>query len=461
MTDDDNFDDAQAEAARAQAEARRKRILEKANKRLGVVSGEEVQDEGEKKMSSSNAARIRAARQRRYKQKAPPTPSTENVATSDPPADAEVIETSTQVKEEETKPDPAVLASTTNEPEAISDSAAAAAAAATTEGGKKKYVGVAKMRRKMIAKKNKEEEEASKTAVETTAEKAEAARIAAAKKVAVFPILMHILIAVLLFLAGVDVGMQQFHDDVVVHPKTTLQEYGLPFVARNPFVPVDRNADEDVTSNLLKRDLLSSSDDRAKGVPKGVDHEDEFAEIRSDDESENVPNIDPLFRVDLDEMTKGPGFLKQMARGAVSIHRMILYIIYYTPINLINTAMSIPVGLMKMPPALFLIALSLRQVLGKMILGAFIPEARPDDNGEKNNIEVLSMAKNFVKNFFATNFPTLVWAYDVFCHLRSDMYIVLCGVFLGMAYSHYVTSDVAETGLPYDAAPAGDLGDEL
>jgi hypothetical protein len=117
-----------------------------------------------------------------------------------------------------------------------------------------------------------------------------------------------------------------------------------------------------------------------------------------------------------------------------------------------NSILSVPLALIKMPPALFMIALGLRQILGKMILGASIPEPKPDSSEEKNNIEVLSMAKNFIKNFLSTNFPLLVGLYDMFVHLRSDMYIVLCGVFVGMAWSHLVPP----AGMPMPVMNAGD-----
>ena len=42
--------------------------------------------------------------------------------------------------------------------------------------------------------------------------------------------------------------------------------------------------------------------------------QDEFEEI---DEEYVAPNIDPIFRVDLDELTKGPGILNQL--GAESL----------------------------------------------------------------------------------------------------------------------------------------------
>jgi hypothetical protein len=178
-----------------------------------------------------------------------------------------------------------------------------------------------------------------------------------------------------------------------------------------------------------------------------------------DHDDDYVPNIDPLFRVDLDELTKGPGILNQLARGAIAVHRMILWLLYYTPIHVMNTLLAIPVALIKMPPALFLIALVLRQIVGKVILGAHIPEK--DNPEDKNNIEVIGMVKNVIKNFFATSFPTLTWAYDVFVHLRSDMYIVLCGVFCGMAWSHLTVPIVKMEGSLQDGILGDGMPDEL
>merc|ERR1712238_172021 len=135
--------------------------------------------------------------------------------------------------------------------------------------------------------------------------------------------------------------------------------------------------------------------------------------------------------VDLDEITEGPGFLNKFAKGAIAMHRIILWLIYYAPLSIFNSIISIP-------SSLFLSAIILRQVLGKMILGAAIPDVgnNTSDGKKQNKIEILSMAKNFVKNFFVASFPTLVTLYDVFVHLKSDMYIVLCGVFLGLAWTH-------------------------
>ena len=112
---------------------------------------------------------------------------------------------------------------------------------------------------------------------------------------------------------------------------------------------------------------------------------------------------------------------------------------------------------MQSPPGLFFAALILRQVVGKGV-GAGIPNVSEEEGGDsakQNNIEVISMAKNFVKNFFATSFPTLVTLYDVYTHVRTDMYVVLCGVFFGLAWTH-----LGNDALSCDAdAVASDVGD--
>ncbi len=51
-------------------------------------------------------------------------------------------------------------------------------------------------------------------------------------------------------------------------------------------------------------------------------------------------------------------------------------------------------------------------------------------------IDVLAMAKQWVTNMVSSTFPTAVGLYDTFVHLRSDMYIVICGVFCGLVWTH-------------------------
>jgi len=465
------------ETARAQAEARRKRILEKANNRMKYVNGEQVQDEEEKKTSLSNAARIRAARQRRYGRKsasaASATPAPAPSATTT--AALEISETESKPYEstessapevsasastpetaaEPSKEEPAdnkekILEAPGEETAAVDDAPPAAPAAGST--GKKKYVGVARMRRKMLAKKKMEEESNSDQGASSSAADSPSAKASLASdgksskgvsdvgskstekvgtppmKAQTVPIYMHMIVILLLFVAGFDVGIQQFHVDIDVRTQVAVQEFGVPLLHRNPWNPLEPIASE----TLEEKALTSSSSSSTTG-----DVKDEFDETI--DEEYNPPNIDPIFRVDFDEMTKGSGFFNQLARGAIGIHRLILWILYYGPMGFFGSILSIPATLIKSPPGLFSIAIILRQVVGHGVLGAEIPDESGEDGTDgtkQNNIEVLSMAKNFVKNFFVTTFPTAVKFYDAYLHLKSDMYVVFCGVFFGLAWSH-------------------------
>lgn len=458
--DAEKKDDAEAakEAARAQAEARRKRILEKANNRMKYVNGEQVVDEVEKKTRNSNAARIRAARQRRYGKKsntastASAAPVTETTPQTETLAEAETTTppTPTDVESEKVDSDDSKEKAVDAPIEPVASTEEAAASTTTAEPTtKKKYVGVARMRRKMLVKKKMEEENnVSGASSATDSQSAKASlpsngkgKTAASStsvgkaglstiKVQTIPIYMHMIVILLLFVAGFDVGVQQFHLDVDIRTQVALQEFGVPILHRNPWHPLKPiTAEKDSKETLEERLSSSTSSSNTEDV------QDEFEE---NDEEYNPPNIDPIFRVDFDELTKGPGLLNQMARGAISIHRLLLWFFFYFPIGVFTSIVSIPTAIMKSPPGLFMAAIILRQVVGKGV-GAAIPDDSADegaDSSKQNNIEVISMAKNFVKNFFATTFPTLVSFYDAYLHLKSDMYVVLCGVFFGLAWTH-------------------------
>jgi len=458
--DETNANNAEAtvDTARSVAEARRKRILEKANNRMKYVNGEQIQDDTQKKTSLSNAARIRAARQRRYGKKSAAAaatasaPSATPATTSTPATESIAAETSINTSTPEAEPEKVesdgnkekIVEAASEDTTSAEDATASATTAEPTT--KKRYVGVARMRRKMLVKKKMEEENndpgASSTADRESAKASLASDGKSSKgdsaasitsvgkaglppvKVQTIPIYMHMIVILLLFVTGFDVGIQQFHVGIDVRTQVAVQEYGLPFVHRNPWHPLKSIMTEKDSKETLEEKSASSSSSQ-----------DEFEEI---DEEFIPPNIDPIFRVDFDELTKGPGLLYQMARAAIAIHRLILWIFYYGPMGFLGSILSIPGAFIQSPPALFLAAVILRQVVGKGVLGATIPKALGDggDGKKENKIEVLSMAKNFVMNFFNTSFPTLVKLYDAYLHLKADMYVVLCGVFFGLAWTH-------------------------
>jgi hypothetical protein len=473
--DDDDVDDAETaamEATREKAEARKKRILEKANQRMNYVNGEQVDNgDADQKKSVSSAARIRAARQRRYGKKKTDTPTTteETTTTTTNEAAAAAVDSPSTEQPDSKIPEPTVSATEdttmTDAPkkeesddeaivipvdEPVEKSEEGPETSDDGTGKKKKYLGVARMRRQMLARKKMERENAEEnssnnaTATVTPASsngktKAVGGAATVGKvilppvKVQTIPIYMHILVIVLLFVTGYDVGSQQFHSDVDVPNQVAVQEYGVPFVHRNPWQPLTKIVSAGTDAKRALEDELRTKAQGKRKSPSVV--HDEFQDMINE---EYIPNIDPLFGVDLDEMTAGPGILNKLAKGAIAIHRSLLWLVYYAPIGMFSSIVSIPSALMQTPPALFLSTIMLRQVLGKLILGATIPVIG-DDNGDdksQNKLDILNMGKNFVKNFFVTSFPKVVTLYDTFVHLKSDMYIVLCGVFFGLAWTH-------------------------
>eukprot|EP00536_Pseudo-nitzschia_multiseries_P010427 jgi/Psemu1/307287/fgenesh1_kg.318_\ len=275
-------------------------------------------------------------------------------------------------------------------------------------------------------------------------------------KVQKVPIYMHMIVILLMFVAGFDVGVQQFHVEVDVRNHVAVREYGIPFVHRNPWHPLTPVSTEKDSKQALE-DKLSSSTPSTPGAGG-----DEFDE---DIDDEYIPPIiDPIFRVDLDEMTKGPGIFYQMARGAVSLHRLLLWLFYFAPMGFFGSILSIPTTLFQTPPALFLIAIILRQVVGKAVLGASIPEESEEDGADgtkQNKIEIIGVAKNMVKGFFHSNFPTLVTFYDVYLHVKSDMYVVFCGVFVGLAWTHLYSDAESCAAEPITSSSEGYGGEEL
>jgi hypothetical protein len=126
-----------------------------------------------------------------------------------------------------------------------------------------------------------------------------------------------------------------------------------------------------------------------------------------------------------------------LARGAVNIHRLILRVFYYLPMSVLRTMIAIPQQLLATPPALCIVSLFVRQA-AKLVFGANLPDPA---RSKKDTKDVLGMMRQSVMTFLSNSFPTAVSLYDIWTHLRSDMYVILCGVFVGLAYTHHIGSD--------------------
>ena len=418
MTDPVNDPADAADEARVKADARRKRILEKSKDRMKTVSGEQTTtpEDGEAMSASqsSGSSRMSAMRRRRYLKKV------DDIKTLEEESNRATLEQSiagvvTEIKEESPLVDEISVTQVSQEPDAKAGPEAVKEEPkleTTTEESseKRKYKGVAAVRRQKAIEKQRESE-SSTSSVEI------APKVPIRKKVAInlFPILMHMITILILLAAGFDVGYQQtVHTTVTVHRQLAPQQHGIGLL--QAFGPASKLKDS--KAFLIENQAEWSSSER----------EDEF-DVMEDNLYE--VNIDPLFGMDLDFMTKGDGILYTLARGAVSCHRVLLFLFYYFPIKIFLALLHIPQTLLATPPVLALVAIVVRQ-LAKRVFGAALPIPEKETAKE----DVLGMIKNGVMSFLSSSFPTVVGFYDAFTHLTSDMFVMLCGVFLGLAWTH-------------------------
>ena len=490
-----------AEAVRKAAEARRQKILKAADDRMSIVvegkSKEQRQQGGEEDGADGDGApaaaassgttpsassRMAAMRRRRFKSKqqqtakakegaeVPAAPATEeeDAKKEEVTAAAPGTKDSTdeakggdEGKQDATSPPPPIVSEeapkvTEEKPKTVEETSAAAAEAsadttgtATEEPPKRKYQGVAKMRRRMIKEKQKlreasEQEASTEAAATTTAAAIDAKKVLERvhRKPALLPILMHVVTVLLLFLAGLDVGLQQSSIDyyggalLTVHtdlaPRSPHQLGGLAAIVRGWTGGGPGAAAKD-------RETLVGGEEWQEEASL-LEH-DEFADVgvEGGDSDSDASNLDPLFRVDLDKLMQGPGLTLWLGRGAVRVHRLNLAIFWYGPRGFFLGFADWLFSLTTSPPVLCLVAIIIRQLVGKVVLGAHLPAKVEDETQHK---DVMSMIKQFVSNFILKSFPTMTSLYDVWTHVRADMYVLLCGVFVGMAYSH-----TAGTGL--------------
>jgi len=233
------------------------------------------------------------------------------------------------------------------------------------------------------------------------------------------PITMYIVTVLMLFLAGLDIGLQQ-----------NKIEYALTgVVVHDELAPKQELRILNIFSGWSSKKETPKSFETSDPLAYDAGAEEEFDADDDGTKKTDGENIDPLFQVDLDALTAGPGLFMMMGRFAVACHRLNLSVFYYWPLSMFAKMAS----LLQSPPMLCIIALAIRQAIGKTILGADLPAAVEDESQHK---DVMSMVKSFVKNFILRAFPTAANLYDAWVHLRADMYVILCGLFVGIAWHH-------------------------
>jgi len=451
---------------REKAAARRRRILEKSRDRMNVVNGNPVPptdandpdpsaaeekttendcevEETEQaaapddapaptKSSSTSAARIAQMRRRRYKKAAEDAAAKEEADTEESATDAasgeENIAKEDGSNEESTKeevpvPTPASAPNTDSNGQ--------------SEGDTKKYMGVVKMRRKKAAEKRKNEE----TAIEDELKelKKKIPKILKPKPVALAPIMFQLFTVIFLFVAGFDVGIQNHsiikQEVPYIHANLSYVEHGI---GAKKIFGKGNSDNQNVLTNLGS----TGSADFAE--------EDEFGDLKSKpagatSEHTQEANIDPLFGVDFDQLTAGSGVFFTIARFAVSIHRTLSYFFFLLPLSIFRSILDVPKKLFVNPPVFFLCAVIIRYV-GKHVFGGAIPKLddmieaevkdetkeKPDLASNIASTDFLSMGKNFAANYAKTNFPKVVMVFTILKDARADMFVVLCGLFVGL-----------------------------
>eukprot|EP00559_Dactyliosolen_fragilissimus_P007988 CAMPEP_0184870196 /NCGR_PEP_ID=MMETSP0580-20130426/36818_1 /TAXON_ID=1118495 /ORGANISM="Dactyliosolen fragilissimus" /LENGTH=578 /DNA_ID=CAMNT_0027372169 /DNA_START=9 /DNA_END=1745 /DNA_ORIENTATION=- len=426
---------------------------EKMETALVDEKGEDVQQQQQQQQqsvstrSTSGASRLAQMRRRRYKKVSTVT----NVTADDdnPP----MIKQTKLTAEDATitiKPSSTEMSDTIQNVE-------------TSTTNKKKYMGVAKMRRKMLA------EQKAATQQDHQVKNDDDIQFKVKPRpihVPRAPVFFQLLTVICIFLAGFDVGLQNHPSSQKIrtlHGDLSIVDNGIGIFSLFQFKASETNTifsnKKTVHDSTTWDQSLGQDEDEfqtiTKKSPRGASHP------KYNDETQQ--NIDPIFRVDLDYLTSGPGFLMAVTRLAVKFHRFLTYIFLTIPMNTFKTTISLPQKVLANPPILFLCALIFRY-LGKHVLGGSIPDldevvnahsagsdnatsSKPDgDNtggvkkrgGSSGIPDVLDLGKNLVKNYFTSTFPTLVFIYSLWKDARSDMYIILCGLFVGLVVPNMV-----------------------
>ena len=140
----------------------------------------------------------------------------------------------------------------------------------------------------------------------------------------------------MLFFSGLDIGVQNNYHLVEMKPLTvkdniSIFENGFPLgflggVSRGSVKTEDLFFSE-------QQEFIEEEDD------------DEFLQLKKPRgaSASSIPNIDPIFGVDLDELTLNkPGFFMMIARFAISIHRKITYFFLTAPMDFMRVVMNLP-----------------------------------------------------------------------------------------------------------------------
>ena len=289
----------------------------------------------------SGSARLAQMRRRRFKKS---TPTTETVAPAPVPATtAEATEENTAVNVDIAAPltSESKTTTTTETPVTTTETAP------VTNTEKKKYIGVAKMRRKMLNEKKKEQQKqqnqqpSSSSSSKNSLQKEDSSLSSAinvstsmdvtaklTNKQIRMTLFFQLVTALCLFTSGVWFGHQNYSPNSPIQSDGYLalrhQSHIWNWMNPSPLYPSSSSVDMDW--HLIEEEEIPSStsyDEFSSEFDSASSNKNNYIDPNS--------NIDPLFRVNLDLYTQGPGFILFMARFAVAFHRFLTSLVLFIP----------------------------------------------------------------------------------------------------------------------------------
>ena len=187
--------------------------------------------------------------------------------------------------------------------------------------------------------------------------------------------------------------------------------------------------------------------------PKGVDRE--FDDDDDDQWGTASPSVvDPLFRVDLDALLRNahlPVPIDYAAKFAIKFHRTWVHYLWTLPASLVGYLLGLPRralgGWIANPPWMLGVALLVRFVTRVLVgdgksssslgSGKDIPDGGGSGGGGGglgNNMDVLGKVADAAKNYAASTFPrTSLVLGTLMKIMKVDMYVLLCGMLIGLA----------------------------
>mmetsp|Transcript_23737 Transcript_23737/g.49675 ORF Transcript_23737/g.49675 Transcript_23737/m.49675 type:complete len:698 (+) Transcript_23737:110-2203(+) len=199
--------------------------------------------------------------------------------------------------------------------------------------------------------------------------------------------------------------------------------------------------------NSIKVQFMEDELDSSRTRPRGVSHDDEFADTIPTNGKSN--NIDPLFQVDLDALLQNaqlPFPIDFAAKCAIGFHRAWVYYLWTLPTSLMKSMAYAPKNLLSgwvsNPPWILGVVLLIRFVArvlagnGSLEKEKSIGGSGKDDNSGGaggQNLDVLGKVVETAKNYASSTFPkTMLVMGTLFQVMRVDMYVLLCGMLIGL-----------------------------